>query len=317
MENIARINDYNFRKTLFKDCSIKDVFEMFLSDFSDKTKDEYRSAIEQFVQYAFCRSIANNGVTSQMLSQVTMFTAKKYYNALLNGDVTGSKLSPATSAKKIYALSAFWKVLPQYFSGIKEGAWKLRISKESTPYDTFSQDEVSQLISWAKGRGIKGEMLSLWFETSFATGIRKTAMCNLKWSEVVHKIDRKTSTMVWIIDTIDKGGKTTNTPISDELYEKLRSKGGKGERVFNISSKTIDRAMAEFKRDVIKDPTRKLCVHSIKSASIDMAYAVSGHDIQMARIQGHHTNSKTTEQHYLGKGVPMVERASYKYKPVQ
>lgn len=317
INNVVSIETLSFRKGLFKKCSVKEVFEMFLENMSERTQVEYHEAINQFFRFAFNCDVEDDVVTPEMLSAVTMFTARKYYEALIDGTVTGEELTASTAAKKIYAISSFWKTLPQYFGDIKDGAWKINIKRDSTPYDTFSREEIDALIEWAKTRGYKGQMLSLWFETSFATGIRKAALCNLKWDEILHKVDRKSNTMVWIIDTVDKGKKKTNTPISDELYAKLKKYGGKGEMVFDLCSKTIDRAMTEFKKEVIKDSTRKLCVHSIKSASIDMAYAVSGNDLQMAKIQGHHASSQTTELHYLGKGVPMIDRPSYKYKPVQ
>lgn len=313
--NVVSFSKASIRNDLFKNCSLNDVYDMFLSEFNNNTRYEYKTAIDQFFDYAFGIDIGSDCFDTAMLASVTLFTAKKYYNALISGDVTGSEMSNATASKKIYALSAFWKVLTQYFGDIKGGAWQIGIKRESTPYDTFTADEIRKLVEWSWNRGKKGHVVSLWFETSFATGIRKTALCNLKWSEINHKTDRKTNTMVWIIDTVDKGGKMTNTPISDELYAKLREYGSKGEYVFNISSKTIDRAMSDFKNEVIHDSSRRLCVHSIKSASIDMAYAVSGGDLQMAKLQGHHSSSDTTERHYLGKGVPMVERPSYKYRP--
>lgn len=321
--NIAYFNQKQLQNKFFSQKSIQDIYAAFLESLTPNTRTQYHQNIDQFFNAVFGDTLDSGDITTQQLGMVDGFTVQEYINALRQGEVfnkqTGAcyeKSSANTIAAKKGALGSLWKYMSAFIPDMNPNAWNVKVKTVRNPYDTLTENEVKLLIEWSKTQGYKGEIAALCFELAYATAIRKTAIATLKWEDIKKQFNTRIDGYIWTIAVLDKGDKRTNIPISDAMYAKLRSVSDHPYNVFDISSGTLERIFAKFVDHFeLSKESRRLCIHSIKSASIDMAYDKTGGDLKRASEHGQHADSVTTERHYIRKNIDPLTKVSYQYVP--
>jgi integrase len=175
-------------------------------------------------------------------------------------------------------------------------------------YGDLTRHEVSALLKVAI------RPYDLFYEMAARTGVRKAALLNLKFEDVV-MIDG-----IWCIHV--KHDKTVDDlyeAITNEMYDKIKKYTScvEGESIFKIDGSTLNRNLA---KDLIRigisaeeQKDRKLCIHSFKKASVNMASEVSGGNLEVMKNKAHHSDINLTINTYAIKKYNPGKEPSLSY----
>lgn len=165
--------------------------------------------------------------------------------------------------------------------------------KESS--DAMTHQEVIDSINLVS-KTRKGFEKSLLIRVAYSTAFRKTAIQNLKWTDIINREGQ------WLLKAIDKGNKTDYKKISEDLYNELLKQKELigGEKIFKLTDKTINRMM-NYIRENMDFGERKITFHSFKKSSIKEVALLTNYDIKAMQRHGNHSNATTTLNDYMAE----------------
>jgi integrase len=208
----------------------------------------------------------------------------------------------------------------KYLSGKKQGKnLNLDIfdieSLEEKPnsFDIFSEEEVKNLFEFAK-KQYHGNIQNLVFRTFYKTALRRSAVMNLKWSEIYQKVDNDTNKMVWCIVTKNKRNKYPVRPISDDFYGELcslkKQDTQEDDNVFDINVRTLYNTLDKFCEVYgIDRSKRKIGIHSLRATAGNIANKMYG--LKVAQDLLDHSSIATTGNRYLKVSESLTSKPSY------
>lgn len=156
-------------------------------------------------------------------------------------------------------------------------------------------DEAEQMAKLVFEDRKQGQEKSVFIRMAYTTSFRKSSLLNLKWSDIV--LNEKGG--YYNVHTIGKRGKKHIVPISSDLYnELLLLKGQKyyqkyqDNRIFHLSTKTIQVMMEKLKMKMGIGPERNVKFHSLRNVAAGFG------TLEEAKKHLNHTNISTTETYY-------------------
>ncbi|MCY9738199.1 tyrosine-type recombinase/integrase [Paenibacillus alvei] len=155
----------------------------------------------------------------------------------------------------------------------------------------LSHDEMRQYINEARSLP-NGEEKSLCLELASVTSFRLDAVVNLKYT------DFRNENGVWVVKTIDKS-KENEKSIRHDLYERLLNIKKDDDKLFHMSTRTMERTFETITKKLGLDPDRNLSFHSVKKYGIGEVWHISGGDFLKTAEQGNHSSFETNQKYYL------------------
>lgn len=221
--------------------------------------------------------------------------------------------STSTVNRKINCMRSFFKYMetdyPEIRSSIFNKTKNLKQLDEKG-YGVLTYEEVMSMIELSKTY-VEGKELSLLIELAFATGIRLSALLDLKWSNFNEKYEH--GKKINVIEVIDKS-EVHKKAISDTLMEKVNSMkmfDSLEEKLFKtLYDKKVGKYIARLCKELNIDEKRNIKFHSLKKASINHVYDITG-DIMMAQKQGNHKSPSTTIKSYMAHKEELSAMPSY------
>lgn len=166
--------------------------------------------------------------------------------------------------------------------------------EDSESAGELTLDEVQRMIDFLKNDPNKGLEKSLLIMLAVTTSFRKTSLLSLNWSNISYSEKEN----LYIISTYLKRKKDSK-PITPEQYKQLlQIKKPNQEKIFTLSSATVQRMMDKLKKELNIDDSRNICFHSLKNLAIGFACGILK-DMNAAQIQGNHKTMQTTKKFYI------------------
>lgn len=224
----------------------------------------------------------------------------------LKDDKGNNKYVNKTINRKTVALKSFVKFLKKkkiididisYLELIKGK------NERKRHYDALEIHEVLDMVELAKKERNKGNIKSLIILLAFKTGLRKSEILNLKWSDFFVKEDKVT------IDGVGKGNKDFEVSISKEFYNEILRLKTDSPYVFQISSRRLNDMMDRLKLQLNISPDRDVVFHSLRKTFGTHIFRTT-RDINAARIALRHSSIMTT-QIYLAADENQVHHSIF------
>jgi integrase len=161
------------------------------------------------------------------------------------------------------------------------------LPEANNSYGVLEAHEVFKMSELCLEEREKGDVKRLLLLFALDTAIRKTAILNLKWSNFIEQEDGV------LVTVVDKGNKEMRQKISLDFYKELLTIKGDSDKVFNISSDSLDNTMKRLKIKMGIQDERNIVFHSIRKAAVTYRYRLTG-DILEAQRSANHSNVSTT-----------------------
>lgn len=253
---------------------------------SMNTRKTYERAIREFFKVMRNKKVENLVESDLIFSKPQIET---YQTNIKN------KYKASTVNNKISALKKCYIKLEDYGFNVKPSWFDLdRYSEhDKTPSDALAHQEVIDVINLVS-KTRKGFEKALLIRVAYSTAFRKTAISNLKWTDIIKREDQ------WFLKALDKGNKWDYKKISDDLYDELMKQKELvgGEKIFELTNKTINKMMSHI-RDNIDFGERNITFHSFKKSSIKEVALLTNWDIKAMQRQGNHADATTMLNFYM------------------
>jgi integrase len=261
---------------------------------SDKTATSYEKDIKDFFKVVRDKDI--NELNKDDI-QVTLDDFDRFILEMVDTE----KYENATINRKVNAVRSLLKYLAakklvddiSYFSEIE------RLPENIKGYGILTVDEVKMLAKLALQEREKKMIKHCLIRFALDTRIRKSALLNLKWSDI-EPIENGA-----IIKGIDKGNKFFKRRISQSLYNDLLSIKTDNEKVFPIDRKTVDRMMKRLLKKMNIPEERHIVFHSIRKAGISFHYDYTKDPLSTMKAAGH-SNFQTTLRYINDNDVEIM-----------
>lgn len=265
---------------------------------SENTAKMYKSHIKEFLSF----------LNIEETDKLQKFQSVKHMNVLQYVGMLEDKGNSAqTIGTKLAALKSLWKHFSKDYD-INPSIWDVDLLKEENSHPEFTSEEFELFLDFCLEQQCKGLEKKLYFETLYVTGLRKTAVLEMKWSDV-NKVKDISGDDVWVIKVRDKGNKFDEVPISDEFYEKLTYIKTDSENIFQFNEKTLYKVISQFKEKYGIE--KKLTIHSIKSTSVTDSWRRTK-DIKKVQEHGHHSDPSLTIRKYVRAETSLKDKMSYR-----
>lgn len=255
---------------------------------SQNTRETYERAIRDFFRTMRNKELENLVESDLIFTKPQIETyqtnLKKHYKS-------------ATVNNKISALKKCYMKLEDYGFDVKASWFNLEryneYDKES--YDALTHQEVIDVINLVS-KTRKGFEKALLIRVAYATAFRKTAIKNLKWTDLINRDGQ------WFLKALDKGNKWDYKKISDDLYNELMKQKDLvgGEKIFQLTNKSINKMM-NYIRENMNFGERNITFHSFKKSSIKEVALLTNYDLKAMQRQGNHANITTTLNDYMAE----------------
>lgn len=254
---------------------------------SEHTRKAYEIDIRQFFKL-----IKGKDLEYLTLSDVQLRKndVEKFKQLLLEEGMARSTINRKISAIRslLENLKANdWDVNTNFFKKVK---W---LKTQDNKYGILDVHEIWEMAWLARKKEREYKEIKYYFILfALDTCLRKQAILNLKWSDFEEVEDGV------IVHAIDKGNKEFRQKISKEFYNELLSiKKDDDERVFPISSQSVDDMICRLKKIMNIPDKRNITFHSIRKAGITFQYRITGDITQAMKAAGH--SNPTTTMRYL------------------
>lgn len=282
---------------------VREVWESWLESCaksSEGTAKEYKGRVEEFFKITLQSDVSF--LTIDEIRKVKHAHVKKYV-----GELTKKGNTDKTISAKLYTVRSFYNELLKNELQVNNMIFKVNLNIEEKHHESLSFDELESLYNFMlneeKEMGLEKYLL---LKTLFTTGNRKTATFNLTWKDsFTQKVDVDTGQKVWIVDVIDKGKKRIEKPIPDEFYQELQQLNKGQDKVFSLSTKTVERALERFSKKL----GRNITMHSMKATGVTLGFQLTK-DINLCKQYASHSDISTTAI-YLREEKSYVNQLSY------
>lgn len=255
---------------------------------SKNTRDTYERAIREFFRIMRNKDIEN------LVEDDIIFTKPQIETYQTN---LRNKYKASTVNNKISALKKCYMKLEDYGFDVKPSWFALDRYNEHDKegYDALTHQEVIDIINLVS-KTRKGFEKALLIRVAYATAFRKTAIQNLKWTDIVNREGQ------WFLKALDKGNKWDYKKISDDLYNELMKQkeliGGK--KIFQLTDKSINKMM-NYIRENMDFGERNITFHSFKKSSIKEVALLTNYDLKAMQRHGNHASVTTTLNDYMAE----------------
>jgi integrase len=135
--------------------------------------------------------------------------------------------------------------------------------------------------------------------------IRKNALLNLKWSDFSERDEGV------MIKVTDKGNKEMRQLISHDFYKELLTIKSDGDKVFDISSDSLNDTFKRLKSKMGISIDRNIVFHSIRKTGVTFRYRITG-DILEAKRAANHSSVSTTQIYLENEDYGLIGAVSSK-----
>jgi integrase len=254
---------------------------------SEHTRKAYETDIRQFFKL----------IKGKELEYLTLedIQLKKRDVELFKQILLENGLARSTINRKISAVRSLlenlkaneWDVKTAFFKNIK---WLKVINNRRGVLEVHEVKELARLALETERENKEIKYYLILF--ALDTGMRKSALLNLKWSDFEVNGDEV------VINYYDKGKKEFNKEIAKWFYDELLSiKQENEERVFPISKDSVDDMMKRLIKIMGIPKERKITFHSIRACAITHVYRIKNGDIIAAKEFAGHSNMQTTDRY--------------------
>lgn len=278
----------------------------FLRDLSYKsvnTSNAYKKGIERFFTIVKDKPLHFLTIEDVQIN----FKDLQYFVAQLKEytDEKGNQLGNKTINHHLTAIAELIRYLHEVeiiddircVSSLK----RLRQPEQDNEHGVLEVHELFDLLDWIEEYEKEKVLEKFMFVVISAdTMLRKSAVLNLKWNDFEVRDDHV------IIRAIDKGNKDFRKLISHETYEKLlKLKEDGSDKVFNLSSSTLQVMLNRFKKHFNIPDSRRIVIHSIRKCAAEELFSETSGDIMAVRDALGHTHVNTSQK-YLNKDKSSV-----------
>ncbi|QSF43288.1 tyrosine-type recombinase/integrase [Paenibacillus tianjinensis] len=274
--------------------SVWEDIQTFLGDHATKSKytyDNYLNSLRKF--FMWYRGKELNALTISDL-EIRNADVLRFRNHLIND----YDLENSTINNRIAAISSLYNFLEinSYNVNSKVVTLTNLVENENTAGKLYYQEAelMSELVLTQK----KGIEKSALIEMAYVTSLRKGTLLNLSWNDI-----KKNPTLDYYeVTVIGKGNKRHTIAIKVELFNKLceikeqpyykKFDAAKQNKIFNLSTRTIQDMMNELKKEIGIDPDRNIVFHSFRNVA---SYFGTLEELQQ---QLGHADINTTKKHY-------------------
>lgn len=253
---------------------------------SKNTRDTYERAIREFFRTMRNKELENLVEEDLIFTKPQIETYQtniknKYKASTVNNKISALKKCYTKLEDYGFDVKPSWFVLDRYTEHDKEG------------YDSMTHQEVIEVINLVSTTR-KGFEKALLIRVAYATAFRKSAIQNLKWTDITNRDGQ------WFIKAIDKGNKIDHKKISDDLYDELMKQKELigGEKIFKLTNKSIN-SMMNYIRENMDFGERNITFHSFKKSSIKEVALLSNWDLKAMQRHGNHASVTTTLNDYM------------------
>lgn len=266
-----------------------------------KSRDEYERVILQFFNTVF-KVNGIEEITGDMLRMVNSVVVMQYRDKMFKVYVSSTVHNYIKKLKTLYDFLT--GITTDNVTGKQvflNNPFNIMVKnqEDTSNYGTLTVDQVKALIE------VGDYQARVFYELATTISMRKNAILNLKLD------DFRQLGNIWVVDTVDKGKEFQNS-IPHNLYNKLievsevnSRYSNNDNRIFKMDDSTIYRKFkADCKKiglsaEYIKE--NKITVHSLRSASADMAFALNEGDLQKTKEHTNHSSIEMLSNRYLGK----------------
>lgn len=274
---------------------IYNIFQSFIRAHamnSERTAGEYRSRITEFFQIVLKKPIQL--VKEEDVVNIERLDIQNYISKLLeNGN------SKKTIKTKLNSVSSFYSEMMKNKILLNPSILRVNMKTTTKHHDSLSFHELEELYEFMEGEkelSLEKRLVTKFFAT---TANRRSVTFNMTWDNITQKTDVMTGRKVWVVTVIAKGVKESEKPISDEFYEELQQLNNGQDKVFNLSSRTYERALERFSKQL----GRKVTIHGLKATAVTIGYQMTK-DINLCKQLADHEDISTT-------GIYLKEEKSY------
>lgn len=256
---------------------------------SKRTREKYEGDIRFYFKFMWGKELEHliNEDVQLSLDDYENFIKKllklknkkgeRYYtNKTVNGKVTSIKgLSKYLAAKGIVKDISYFPLIEF-------------LDENSEQYDAFKVSEVLEMSRLALQEKEKPLEKSLLILFALNSGMRKSEILNVKWSDFTVKDETV------VIKGIGKGNKSYKKYISLEFYNELLQIKSDNKFVFSIPKPTLDKLFERLRDRLNLDDNRWLTFHSIRKCSASKVQKLTK-DINITRKFLNHSSVNTTQ----------------------
>ncbi|MFJ8247350.1 tyrosine-type recombinase/integrase [Peribacillus asahii] len=283
--------------------AVTKVYQTFLASHernSSRTSEGYEARVREFFNLILKKPIEY--LTIEDIDSIKHSDVQRYVSKLENKGNSNN-----TIKVKLYSVSSFYKSLLKDDMKVNPAVLGVELNVEEKHHEALSFNELEQLYDFMLNEEKEmGLVKYLFLKTLFTTGNRKTSTLSMTWKDsFIQRTDIETGKRVWVVSVVDKGKKIVEKPIPDEFYEELQQLNEGKEKVFNIASKTIERALERFSKKL----GRNITIHSMKATGVTLGYQLTK-DMNLCKQYASHEDISTTAI-YLRDERSYVKQLSY------
>lgn len=296
MENVVSINKGN--ETNFYQCYKNWINTKKRS--SKETGRAYDRTCRKFFKFVLGKEIHEVNWNDLEPSQgITNIDFERFRNQLF-----AEGLIVSTVKNYMAHLSWLWKKLHLQHKSIDAMEPRLDSIKDERDElclgsDSLTEQEVKNLIEYAKTVDYHPEIQSLWFEFEIQSPLRFSAMKRVTWKDLKQVVNDEEGRLVWSVGVHDKNGWHEHQ-ISDDLYERLQVlktichkgcgfKNKPDDPIFYISREKIMETIEEFKAKYGID--KWITPQSFRKTGIDLAFDMYGGDLRKVMEYSQHKSA--------------------------
>lgn len=265
---------------------------------SENTFLTYKNHLKSFFNYL---NIDIDFLTEDQLSSITIDDIENY--------ILDSELATSTLEQRIGSLKSFFryasgkgvKVNMDIFNAVP------KLPETHNSYGVLSLEEVFKMADIVEQQGRKGLNKKMFVLFALDTCLRKEAILGLTWDQF------EVSENQVNLKVIDKGNKEAKKTISMDFYNELKKIDNGKEKVFDLTTRTVQRMMDEAREEMGIDKRRNIAFHSVRKAGITFQYRITG-DILQAKKAGGHKDINTTMKYVEAQDYGNVGAYSYNKK---
>lgn len=265
--------------------------ENFLDGFaSNETQRNYHQAIKSFFN--------TDDINKVDLNSVKAITVDGIKNFIKNQVSQGK--SKKTIENRIYALSSFctyvneisnYKIQNPFEKKYVKKLLKNNLPKENDlPGKALSKEQIEQLLSV-----IKEPRDRIMLKIMFVTGIRKSELLNIKWSDFGYDY----TTSKWYVKVQGKGRKERIIEIQPHIIEELKDHfewklgeiGSSDDKLFNMSSSNVNYLLNKYSKQI----NNKITPHDCRRTTITLLIDNGCPLVQVRDLAGHASIRQTEE----------------------
>lgn len=295
---------------------IKSYFDSFLDSKSVNTKKNYEVDLKLFFDFTFQKDVTH--VTVEDIVATTSVDAIRYYNFLSTEANNGKPYKNSSINRKINSVRSFYKFLVVDFREINANIFNNVNSKDESVdqkgYGNLTWEEVEEMVRLSLElsetvSSFEGSQTAMLIRLASITSMRLDALLRLTWEENF-TVETSQGKDIHVISIVDKA-KLHKKPISDDVYEELRSNLSDSGKLFpNLYSHKVGNNIKVLRTHMNIPESRNIRFHSLKKAGVNEVLKRTN-NIHLASLQGNHASLNTTQRHYIAVNEDLSTLPSY------